>query len=434
VTRLVFDVDPARLTTAPGEIPVLLYAPSAPLEGAGIVGNDLGGKFARLALQPSRPAMDLVAVAMAVTAADTFVLRNDAADGWRREFEIDLTVIEPDRWTALAPLLEEALGFLSGDTWSFSFRGDGRPPPLKREVRALKATAEPSKSDCVALFSGGLDSGLGVLELLEQGRRPLLVSHAARGDHMFQGRVAGLLPSRPQRFDFNSYPQRDDTTEGSTRSRSFSFLSVGALAAQVLGSFRGGATIDLNICENGLIALNPPLTSRRIGALSTRTAHPHYLSLLQRLFDELELSVRIVNPYRHETKGEMLARHVGNEGIERFASATISCGKWKRKNKQCGRCWPCIIRRASFLRAGIDDLTDYITASLKDALGDEKTRDDVLAVHTALIRRYDRNLQSWVLQSGPLPEDEDERSACFAVVERGMDELEAFFEDQGLKV
>jgi hypothetical protein len=433
VTRLVFAVDPSQLTTKPGEIPVLLYGPSPHIEGAGNVGNDLGGKFARLALPPSRAAVDLVTVAMAVTAADTFVLRDDAADGWRREIEVDLPVVEPDRWTALAPLLEEALGFLSGDAWSFLFRSGGRPPPFKSEVRSLKAIAEPSKSDCVALFSGGLDSGLGVLELLEQGRRPLLVSHAARGDHMFQGRVAALLPSMPQRLDFNSYPQRDAVTEGSTRSRSFGFLAVGALAAQVLGAFRG-TTTDLNICENGLIALNPPLTSRRIGALSTRTAHPYYLSLLQRLFDALELSVRIINPHRHETKGEMLARHASDPEIDRFASITISCGKWKRKNQQCGRCWPCIIRRASFLRAGVTDHTDYKIPSLKAALGSEKTRDDVVAVYTALIRRYDRNLASWVLQSGPLPEDLIERSGCFAVVERGMDELEAFFESQGLKV
>lgn len=433
MTRLVFAVDPSELTTKPADIPVLLYAPSAHLDGAGNVGNDLGGKFARLALPPSRSAMDLVAVAMAVTAADTFVLRDDTADGWRRELEIDLPVVEPDRWTELAPLLEETLGFLSGDAWSFSFRGGGRPPPFKSEVRSLKAIAEPSRSDCVALFSGGLDSGLGVRELLARGRRPLLVSHAARGDHMFQGRVASLLPSMPQRFDFNAYPRRDAKTEGSTRSRSFGFLAVGGLAAQVLGAFRGQTT-DLNICENGLIALNPPLTSRRIGALSTRTAHPYYLSLVQQLFNALALSVRIVNPHRHETKGEMLARHAGDEGIERFASITISCGKWKRKNQQCGRCWPCIIRRASFLRAGITDQTDYEIPLLKTALASEKTRDDVLAVHTALIRRYDRDLASWVLQSGPLPDDGNERSACFAVVERGMDELEAFFEDQGLKV
>src|SRR5258708_26654692 len=126
----------------------------------------------------------------------------------------------------------------------------------------------------------------------------------------------------------------------------------------------------------------------------------------------------------------MLARSSGQRGIEEFAAATISCGNWKRKNKQCGRCWPCMIRRASFLRAGINDLTDYQSPRLKDALAHEDLRDDVIAVHTALIRRYERDLKSWVLKSGPLPQDEDERLALFAVVERGMDELEAFFEDQ----
>lgn len=434
MTRLVFELDPTKLTTAQEEIPVLLYAAHAPAVGAGIVGNDLKGKFARLALQPSRSALDLVAVAMAVTAADTFVVREDTADGWRREIDIDLPLCEPDRWRTLEPLLQETLGFLSGDKWRFSFRGGGLAPPLKSEIRSVKAIAEPSRSDCIALFSGGLDSGLGVRNLIVGERRPLLVSHAGRGDKMFQKEVAALLPSQVQRLDFNSYPQRIGPTEISTRSRSFQFLAVAALTGQVLASFRDRGPIDLYICENGLIALNPPLTSRRVGSLSTRTAHPHYLALLQQLYDGLELPIRIVNPHRHETKGEMLAQSAGQEGIEEFAAATISCGNWKRKNKQCGRCWPCMIRRASFLRAGINDLTDYQSPKLKDALAHEDFRDDVLAVHTALVRRYERNLKSWVLQSGPLPQDEDERMALFAVVERGMDELEAFFDDQGLKV
>src|SRR5690606_16420429 len=108
---------------------------STTVPGAGVIGNDLRDRFERLGVPPSRPAMDLAAVAMAVTAADTFVLRDEAADGWRREIEIDVPVIEPDRWNVLAPLLATTLGFLSGDSWSFSFRGGGLSPPSVLDVR-----------------------------------------------------------------------------------------------------------------------------------------------------------------------------------------------------------------------------------------------------------------------------------------------------------
>ena len=435
MTRVVLELDPQQLGKGVGsdDIPVLLYGSHTSLSNAGFIGNDLRDKFERLAVPPSPQAMDLVALAMAVTAADTFVLRDDAADGWRREIEIDLPVVEPDRWKGLAPTLSATLGFLSGDTWSFNFRGGGLKPPSILDVRHRSAI-DPSKIDAVALFSGGLDSGLGVMDLLDAGIRPLLVSHAPRGDKTYQGTVATLLPRPAQRFEFNSYPSWDGVTEITTRTRSFQFLSFAALVAQAVRSFRGIPRIDLYLCENGLIALNPPLTARRIGALSTRTAHPHYLALMQELFDALDLGVGIKNPHRHETKGEMLARRANQPSIAQFASATVSCGNWKRKNMQCGRCWPCSIRRSSFLRAGLTDATRYDTDKLVDALAEDDFRDDIVSIHSALQRRYDRDLATWVMQTGPLPQDPTERKALYGVVERGMDELETFFASHGLNV
>lgn len=436
MTRLIFEVDPAKVGqgVADEDYAVLLYAPSTNVPDACVVGNDLREKFERLSIPPTPEAIDLVTVAMAITAADTFVRREDEGDGWRRTLEIDLPVNDPALWSGLSRDLSTTLNFLSGDTWSFVFRAGGLPPPTRRQVRSRLTTIDPSRSDCVALFSGGLDSALGVAGLIDRSKRPLLVSHAGQGDKTYQARVAQMLPQSMQRFEFNSYPQSPYLTEISTRSRSFQFLAVGALVAAALSQFRGNSVIELNICENGLIALNPPLTQRRIGALSTRTAHPHYLAGVQRLLDGLGMPVRIVNPHRHDTKGEMLAFRSGVTGIATFASSTVSCGNWKRKGKQCGRCWPCSIRRAAFVRAGVADNTDYLTPNLATALADETIRDDLISIHSALRRRYDRPFNAWVSQSGPLPTDPTERLACFNVVERGMDELEAYFAVQGLQV
>lgn len=435
MTLIKCEVDFARLPAAKStdEIHVLLYGSSA-TSHVGAIGSRLGEMMQRLSVPPSAASVDLVSIAMAVTAADTFVLRDEAPDGWRRAMSVDLPLFRPEIWTPLAPQLSELLGFLSEDDWEFSFRPGGRWPPLKSDVRARNAVSDPSKSDCVALFSGGLDSALGVAELINGGRKPLLVSHAATGDAMYQSNVAPQLPARMQHFSYNSYASRAGNNDISMRTRSFQFLAVAALAAQTLHSFRGVAPIDLFMCENGLIALNPPLTPRRIGSHSTRTAHPHYLLLVQRLFNSVGLPVRIVNPHRHDTKGEMLLRHVNEPSISRLASSTVSCGKWKRTGVQCGRCWPCIIRRASFHHASVIDGTHYRTSRLSDALSRKEEREDVLSVQVALRRRYDRRLKAWILQSGPLPNDQVERAAYFAVVERGMDELEAYFASQGLTV
>lgn len=417
-----------------GEIAVWLYGARPPASHVGVVGADLVDKFERLSLPPSAASVDLVSIAMAVTAADTFVLRDAAADGWRREILVDLPLAQPERWQPLEPLLARLLGFLSGDSWSFSFRGGGRRPPSRMDVRRRIAASDPTRSECVALFSGGLDSALGVIDLTEQSRRPLLVSHAGRGDAKYQADVARQLPQAFQLFDFNSYPSREGQSDVSMRTRSLQFLAVAAMAADTLSSFRGGSEIELFMCENGLIAINPPLTVRRIGAHSTRTAHPHYLSLLQDLLRQVDIPVVIRNPHRHETKGQMLLRHSELQNISRFASSTVSCGKWKRANQQCGRCLPCLIRRASFHAAKIPDITDYGTMQLKAAVADQVLRDDVVSVQNALKRRYERNLKAWVLQSGPLPVEPYEREAYFHVVEQGMDELEAYFASEGLHV
>ena len=97
------------------------------------------------------------------------------------------------------------------------------------------------------------------------------------------------------------------------------FLAYGILAATCTELYRDGETVPLYICENGFIALNPPLTENRIGSLSTRTTHPVVLSLLQEIVDRMGIRVSIHNPYATKTKGEMLV-----ECLDQPVSATES--------------------------------------------------------------------------------------------------------------
>ncbi|MCZ7581789.1 MAG: hypothetical protein M5U21_13400 [Fimbriimonadaceae bacterium] len=53
--------------------------------------------------------------------------------------------------------------------------------------------------------------------------------------------------------------------------------------------------------------MNVPLTSLRIGSLSTRTTHPYFLRQIQSIWDAVGLNVEIQNPYQFRTKGELLA-------------------------------------------------------------------------------------------------------------------------------
>ena len=70
------------------------------------------------------------------------------------------------------------------------------------------------------------------------------------------------------------------------RSRSLMFFSHAIAIASCFNK-----RIVLVIPENGYISLNIPLTYSRTGTSSTRTTHPHYLMLLQKLIDNFNLKV-----------------------------------------------------------------------------------------------------------------------------------------------
>ena len=433
MTRIVCHAALASVPEVPdGQIHVWLYGPNPPYAHVGTVGAQAMDAASRLMLRPSLAAIDLLSIAMAVTAADTFVLRADAPDGWGRSFEIALPLADPRPWDAVKPALEATLRFLSSDTWHFEFAAGGAAPPADSVIRSRNRVVDLSKVDCVSLFSGGLDSAIGALEVLARGRRPLLVSHASRGDADKQDAVAGLLPALCERMSVNTYPTWAGPDDDSMRTRSFQFLALGALAAEAIAKYRQSARLELLVCENGLIALNPPLTPRRMGSHSTRTAHPYFLRAFQDILDAVGLPITVTNPYRHRTKGEMATPHAAQTDFRSLASTTVSCGKWKRRNQQCGRCVPCLIRRASLYAAGVTDDTDYQYPDLQSVMSDEEGRDDLIAVQAALLRSPMSELQ--VMKAGPLPTDPIDRAAFVSVAVRGMRELRAFLASQGFRV
>lgn len=104
-------------------VPVQLYGASPQTPGATCVGGPVLGETRRLGVRVPQNAFDFLTVAMAVTAADTFVLRADADDGWCRDIRLVVPVGNPVPWLNVAPILERALFFLSGDVWKLEITG-----------------------------------------------------------------------------------------------------------------------------------------------------------------------------------------------------------------------------------------------------------------------------------------------------------------------
>lgn len=375
------------------------------------LGGMLAARAEALPAPPSTLAWDFLAIATAAYAADRFVLRSRSADRWTRSIGLSVALADPAPWRPQAVALANALRFLTGDIWHLDLRDGGVPPPA--------FPAKPHGYDSVCLFSGGLDSFLGALELRNAGRSPLLVSQGSAKEISPQLTLAAGLGLQDQRFEGRVRERWRQPYEPSTRARSILFYGYGVLAASATG------LREVVVPENALIAVNPPLTRRRIGSLSTRTVHPHLLASLNGILAGAGLDVGLVNPFRATTKGEMLAR-ARHPDLEELASRSYSCGKGKRGNGQCGRCVPCLIRRASFHAAGLQDGTTYLSS-----LALSTRNDDVLAARQGAARAAAmdaRQLERWVLRAGPLPGDSVQRRDLVQAVGRGMAELRQMFE------
>lgn len=418
-----------------GCIPVHLYGGRAKPKMAAIGGSMLD-VVSRIDIPVDPVAFDFLSLSLAVTAADTFVDRRNAADGWARDIRLVVALADPDPWIPATALLERALRFLSGDQWIIEFTdgGEARPEPLLRTKN--KIILNECQSAC--LYSGGLDSTIGMLNLRAQGHKTVLISHAYRHDASRQAEILRHVQGAAPRLALHAYPQQylGHSNDVQMRTRSFNFFAMGTLAAATLAQYLPkGGKVPLFIPENGLIAINPPLTNRRIGALSTRTTHPHYLSLIQNVLDLVGLPVQLHNPFAKKTKGEMIQKCLEPELLKVIAGRTVSCGKWKRSGQQCGKCVPCLIRRASFHSAGWKvDPTHYKPPGdeLWKVFEHSEDADDLMAMILASRRLSDVDMSSWVAKTGPLPADAEELAALVDVVGRGMAEVKVFLESEQL--
>lgn len=411
-----------------GKLEVLLYGRSDRPHKRGSAGAAIKDKITKLKLHPAPKAWDFLSLALAATAADLAGYRTKSADGWTREFSLEVAVSDPAFWNNQKNLVARFLGFLTTDKWDVSFIGDGfLPKPPKNSIY-------PGE-DCVALLSGGLDSFIGNLDLVANGKRPFAVSHTVRGDGEKQTDFARLLGGGLRHLQINhNVKVPDQETPPSQRGRSLAFLAYGILAATTLKQFHAGKPVKLYVCENGFISINPPLTDMRLGSLSTRTTNPAFLKLVQELLNAAGLKIRIENPYQLKTKGEMLRNCLDKKTIKAHASATTSCGRFLHNGyKHCGRCVPCLVRRAAFHAAGIEDKTPkYVYVNLGRDDPDHAQFDDVRAVAMALAEVQGEGLESWAGKalSTTLLGDVGHLQA---MVGRGLQELGSLLKFYGVK-
>ncbi|MHB8069715.1 MAG: Qat anti-phage system QueC-like protein QatC [Desulfobaccales bacterium] len=397
------------------------------------VHHNLEALFVQPSPTPPAVAAFLLA-ALGVWAGDKLWPRSSRPDAWTREVVLYLPATPA--WARLFPEFSRILNFLTGDAWTLK----AREAPL--EVGCAGIWEQPWQPQAVALFSGGLDSLAGAIDRLEAGKKLLLVSHHDYGQLAgVQQTLAGALaahygPERVQHLGLRvQFPEAPELT---LRSRSLLFLALGLSAAAAFGP-----DLPLLIPENGWVSLNPPLTLNRLGPYTTRTTHPYFLEQLTRLWQAAGIKHPLINPYRRQTKGEVLEKCRNPELLKKLAQQSSSCARpvvsrWRRQaGGECGYCYPCLVRRAALHRLGRDRGEDYLLDVLAapETLGHRVRGRDLRALLLAL-KTWEESpgeIGGRVHWGEPGPDFAQKYQETRQLLTSGFQEIGQFFRDKGAK-
>jgi hypothetical protein len=348
--------------------------------------------------------VDLIEIAAYVYSADQAATRG--GDGvqnvgkfWRRHFHFFIPVREPTLWmrSDVYEALTTALGFLSEDTYDFTFSPLVDPIPMERY---LEGTIERWDVDEVMLFSGGLDSlGGAVQQSLVNGRRVALVSHRSTPKmDTPQRRLASDLSSRckenvPLHVPVWVNKDRALGVEDTQRTRSFLFAALGMVVARMFG------LKNVSYYENGVTSLNLPISEQLVGAKASRTTHPQALRGLARFFGALlQDDFGVENPFIWNTKADIV-NLIGAAGCEDLIARTVSCIHTIARTTEhthCGLCSQCVGRRFATLASDFGDAdprerykVDLLTGGRQDKR-DVTLLDSVIRTARAMANMTDR--------------------------------------------
>lgn len=393
----------------------------------------LVNELRKLDIYPSETGFDAVIIGLMVYIADMKISRiKQSQDSWTREITLSIPVYN-DLWQMHEKVLEQMLKFLTGDIWTLRF--DKRKTEFAEKA---KEDQRSGKYKIASLFSGGMDSLIAAINYMEQGQPTLLVSHAGESRvRSWQTDLLKILDTNyPDIPHENAYlwtslgdielPEADE--DKNQRSRSFLFIAIAIFAMS------GTKNCDhLLMPENGLIALNVPLDSTRIGSHSTRTTHPFYLKLWNEISQNL-LGFSISNPYWNKTKGEMAAECLNQDELKIAIEKSFSCSSVNNANirsgrsQHCGHCLPCIIRRAAIYRAfGHYDPSEYLYSNINAIENNRGLVGEQLRSFQYAIQKLKQNpniKKILIHKPGPLDNDEEYLTELSEMYYRGLMEVE----------
>lgn len=308
---------------------------------------------------------DLMEMAGYIFAADRKCSRGNANeivyDNWSREIELHIKVRDLEFWQnpQVNKALMEALIFMTGD-FSFNFVFyDYEANPSYTLFDNENFVVEPTDNTKIVLFSGGLDSLAGVIELLETTENQLwLVSHQSGNPSVAQtqrnlfNEINSLYPNRVSHYRYQCGLTGQQRADENQRTRSFLFNSI---------AFALSTTYGLNenlLFENGITSFNFPETEDMQNSRASRTTHPKTLALLMNLFSLIDgKPYNISNGFVFKSKTDVMTILKNYNKLD-LVDITVSCSATRTNSgpkTHCGICSQCIDRRFASYASQVEE-------------------------------------------------------------------------------
>ena len=230
----------------------------------------------------------MLEIAAFVYAADRLISRGAPNqveyENWSRSIVFYIAVRDLNFWSQPASnkALCQVLLYLSGDK-EYWFHFSKKPASYQNRLFTIPPGGSPKANDSsptapeLALFSGGLDSLAGIIDLLETtASKVVLTSHRAnphttKVQNLVHQQLVTAYPGRILYLPLECRLSGVRAVEETQRTRFFLYTAVAFAIAQTYG------LAHINIFENGVTSINLPKRQDLMNGRASRTTHPQAL-------------------------------------------------------------------------------------------------------------------------------------------------------------
>lgn len=303
--------------------------------------------------------LDLYDIFVSICYHDFFTIRDENVDN-SSKLKITVPVNYYDELEKVIPIICELIAYMTnGEKWSICIEKSIIP----KKIDTGRLELQTEKFENICLLSGGLDAFSGALN--EKDNKTLFVTTETNPTEVINARFIydHVLNESQNEHVVVKKKELNYESHYTQRTRTLFFLSNALIYADYF------KISEIKMYENGIMSLNPKFYFRRI---VTKTTHPKTIYLINKILNELNINIKIINPYMYLTKSEVLSRipkkYIGyikntktcskNHGIQALSNRA-------KGETHCGLCTACILRQISILNSNLIENDAHYMLPLK---------------------------------------------------------------------